>query len=205
MLISAIMPTRSRQAYAIDAVSCFRCQTYPDKELIILDDVDDPSFPDGLNVPGVVYERLQKRLTIGAKRNIAVSRSSGELIAHFDSDDYSAPERLADQIARLGDKQITGYHSMRFTDGVKWWQYTGAEDYALGTSLLYRRSYWEETPFKIDCQYGEDNYFIWRARQHGQIATVDAGAMMWARNHGNNTDPRDAMGNTAQWREILET
>ena len=206
MLISCIMPTRGRQEFAAAALDCYLSQTWRDKELIILDDADAPSFPGGVELFGVVYERMAHRLTIGAKRNIAVSRSQGEVIAHFDSDDYSAPGRLKDQMDRLidGGAQVSGYNSMRFTDGVQWWQYTGVEDYALGTSLVYRRAYWERSPFPCE-MVGEDTAFIVPARSSREIVTADAGEFMWATIHDGNTSPRDVTKENAQWRKIEQT
>ncbi len=204
MLISCLMPTRGRPAFAAEALACYLAQTYTDRELIIVDDADAPSFPTPPNYQGVRYHRLGKRLQIGAKRNICVSRASGGILCHWDDDDYSAPDRIKDQIARLKGLLVTGYHSMRFTDGARWWQYTGADDYALGTSLMYRREYWERNPFKTDCTVGEDTHFIAPARRDGRITSADAGGMMWARNHAGNTDERAGMAtNTAQWREIF--
>jgi O-antigen biosynthesis protein len=204
MLVSCIMPTRGRQAFALEALACYRAQTWDERELVIVDDADDRSFPEGVYLYGVQYHLLEKRLTIGAKRNIACSRARGSIIAHFDDDDWSAPERLEDQVIRMvnAGKGVTGYRSMRFTDGVKWWQYTGAEDYALGTSLVYTREYWARNPFKTECIFGEDSHFIWAARRSSDIVTVDAGSMMWARNHAGNTDPRSGMSTSKQWREI---
>ena len=201
MVVSCLMPTRGRPDFAVDAVSCFRCQTWLEKELVIIDDADNPSFPVPPEYPNIRYERLAKRLPLGAKRNICCSRAAGEILCHWDDDDWSAPERLADQIARLGTGQITGYHSMRFTDGSRWWHYSGAEDYALGTSLMYRRSYWEQNPFKSDCSVGEDGHFIAPARKFGTIISADAGGMMFATIHHGNSSPRN-LAATAQWREI---
>ena len=74
MLISAIMPTRGRQAYAIDAVSCFRCQTYPDKELIILDDADNPSFAVIPSLTGALQRQsTQRTQAVALKAPLGVS------------------------------------------------------------------------------------------------------------------------------------
>ena len=204
MLVSCIMPTRSRQSFAQEALACYQAQTWPERELVIVDDADDRSFPEGVYLSGVQYHLMEKRLTVGAKRNVACSRANGSIIAHFDDDDWSAPERLEDQIIRMlnAGKSVSGYRSMRFTDGQKWWQYTGADDYALGTSLVYTREYWARNLFKTDCIYGEDGFFIWPARKSSDIVTADAGPMMWARNHDGNTDPRAGMSTSKQWREI---
>ena len=41
---------------------------------------------------------IEEGRTVGEKRNFGVSRACGEIITHFDDDDWSAPARLADQI-----------------------------------------------------------------------------------------------------------
>jgi glycosyltransferase involved in cell wall biosynthesis len=137
---------------------------------------------------------------IGQKRNFGSERADGEVIAVWDDDDYSAPGRLADQIGRLQESGngVTGYHSMRFTDGQQWWQYRGEENYALGTSLCYRRDWWKNHPFK-SVQVGEDNGFVADAVAHGQLISVDARELMYATVHNANTSPR-CMG--AAW-EVL--
>jgi len=204
MLISAIMPTRARPLFITAALDCFISQTWYEKELVILDDSDCPSFATPPQIEGVRYYRMAQRLAIGAKRNICCSRAEGDVICHWDDDDYSSPYRMEEQAERLikTGAMVTGYHSMRFTDGARWWQYAGSEkDYALGTSLMYRREYWEAHPFPADKNVGEDSDFIHPARQAGTIACGDADGFMWARNHSQNTDERK-MG--VLWREISD-
>ncbi len=46
-------------------------------------------------VPGVRYLQLPQRASIGAKRNLACAEARGELIAHWDDDDWYAPARLS--------------------------------------------------------------------------------------------------------------
>lgn len=138
---------------------------------------------------------------IGDLRNIGCDNARGEVIAHWDDDDYSAPERLADQIARLTEsgKAVTGYHSMRFTDGARWWKYGGSPDYALGTSLCYRRDWWARNTF-VSMQIGEDNAFVSAARTAGEIVSADAGKLMYATVHQSNTSPRNLKG--SNWKQL---
>jgi glycosyltransferase involved in cell wall biosynthesis len=183
-LISAIMPTRGRPEFALRALECFRAQTWRQKELVILDDSMDPSFPRGAP-NGTRYYRIEGKQTVGSKRNIAVSRASGSLICHWDDDDWSAPERIAEQAARLMAKpeyQITGYYRMLFTDGSDWWQYEAPDWYALGTSLMYTVEAWRARPFTAE-QIGEDLSFILNRR----VLTADAGDRMVAWVHDGNT------------------
>lgn len=195
------MPTRSRPAFAREAVECWRAQTYEPRELVIIDDLDAPSFEGGISEPGIIYECMRRRMLVGEKRNLGCSRANGEVLCHFDDDDYSAPGRIADQVQRLieSGKPVTGYRSMKVTDGSRWWLYTGAPDYALGTSLVYEREWWLKYVF-ASVQIGEDNSFVGEARARGAIVSVDAGEMMWARIHSGNTSAKEPHKNPAQWR-----
>jgi glycosyltransferase involved in cell wall biosynthesis len=202
MLISCIMPTLARPQYAAHAVELWLAQTYSPTELVIVDDIDSPSFPNGCNLPGVQYHLMRQRLPVGSKRNIACSRSAGDVIAHWDDDDYSAPGRLADQMTRLLDsgKPVTGYRCMRFTDGTGWWEYSASVGYVTGTSLMYRRSWWQQHPFTAE-QTGEDVTFVKEAQPNDMIATADAGELMYATIHPRNTSVRPIHLNR-QWRKI---
>lgn len=196
MLVSAIMPTRGRPQYAREALDCFLRQTHRDRELIIVDDADDPSFEEPLiadfRIQGNIhYHRLNRRLTVGAKRNLACSRASGEAICHWDDDDFSAPERIEDQLTRLNDKGVglTGYNRMRFFDVEtgEWWVFNGGSHQVIGTSMMYTREFWKTHPFP-DINEGEDSAV---ANIASRVAVVEAGEMMWARTHAGNTSKRD--------------
>ena len=141
---------------------------------------------------GIRLIHIAEQRQIGAKRNYGCSRASGEYICHWDDDDYSEPERIASQIAALEANPqyaVTGYHSMRFTDGRLWWKYSGNMNYALGTSLCYRHSWWKDHPFRSQ-QIGEDNDFVATAWALRSLHTDDAGLLMYATIHGENTSPR---------------
>lgn len=195
------MPTRGRQAFAAAAVEYWRAQTYPHRELVIVDDQDKPSFPAGISGEGIQYHVLRQRLTIGQKRNIACSRAAGEIIAHFDDDDVSAPGRLADQYARLMEsgKSVTSYSSMRFKSEQGWWLYSGAPGKGIGSSLMFRRDWWTGNAFVGD-PVGEDGVFIARASAAGQLELAEARDLMYATIHPGNTSPRELK--TPQWSKI---
>ncbi len=130
--------------------------------------------------------------TIGAMRNVGCEHARGEVIATFDDDDYSAPDRLAFQVRMLLDsgKCVVGFRTVKFTDGHRWWLYTGGRDYAVGTSLVYRRDWWQRHRFP-EIQVGEDTGFVGTARARSQIAVADAGELMYATIHPQNTSPRE--------------
>ncbi len=188
----------------MQAVECFLSQTYQRKELLICDDADDPSFPADTDplldrVCGLVsVMALTKRETIACKRNMLAEMANGDIIFTLDDDDWSAPERMAEQVQRLEEsgKAVTGYSTMLFHDGERAYRYKGMPNYALGTSLCYLRSWavanpFEDSPKRIDPLSGlniaSDNGVVFAAVKQQQLVAVDGGALMVARMHPKNT------------------
>jgi hypothetical protein len=195
------MPTRGRHGWAADAVRMWREQTYTRKELVVIDDLADPSFIHGLTGPGIQYHRAPRH-TIGEKRNLAVSRSAGEIIAHWDSDDKYHRWRLADQVElllRTSRVDLVGYNSMTFEDADTGalWEYTGSRP--IGVSFVYWRDAWEKQHF-LPVNTGEDVDFADRLCCHACAARD----MIVARiHHGNTSEKREPIAmNPAQWRRL---
>ena len=137
--------------------------------------------------------------TIGAKRNIGCSYARGEVIAHFDDDDFSGPSRVSVQVEHLMSSggQAAGFHTLRFTDGGRWWRYHLRPQYVLGTTLCYRKEFWESNKFP-EIQINEDGEFVRKAQP--VLVSADAGDLMFATIHSENTSTRQL--DTAQWTEI---
>jgi glycosyltransferase involved in cell wall biosynthesis len=172
------------------AIQCFQQQTYRRAELLILacgEDVRDLVPADDR----IRLIHLAEQRNIGEKRNFGCSQAIGEVVCHWDDDDWSGPGRLARQVDMLNESglALAGFHSMRFTDGTKWWNYEGTRNYALGTSLCYRRSWWASHQFEAK-NIGEDNVFVSVASAAKQLVSADAGELMYATNHPSNTSPR---------------
>ena len=200
MLVSAILPTRDRPELTQQAIRSFLSQTYENKELIIVDDQDRPSLLQIPSDPRIHYFREMQR-PLGTKRNRCCFLAHGEIICHFDSDDWSEADRIADQVKRLeqSGKEATGYYSMLFFDennDPQWGYHELAPQYeALGTSLCYSRQWWEQNPF-VDVPWlnlpcvGEDNEFV-RMAVWKNVWVSDKGAgMMVARIHKGQTSPK---------------
>lgn len=151
------------------------------------------------NDPAIRYIYRPSFGPIGAKRNAGCLEARGEIICHFDDDDHSAPDRVRQQIRSLLDtgKQVAGFHTLRFTDGRRWWRYHLRSSYVLGTTLCYTKSFWERNPFP-EKQINEDGDFVRRAE--GALVSADAGDLMFATIHHGNTSPRDL--DRKQWTEI---
>lgn len=180
----------------------FLSQTYPNKELVIIEDGGDVArvlIPDD---PRVRYINTGLRWdAIGSKRNIACQHARGQIIQHFDDDDWSSPDRMAHQVEMLtadNKRRVVGYSSMKFLDCLTGdaWLYSSHSRYALGTSLCYWREWWEQAKFP-HLNVGEDNAFV--AKSRGVLYTEDAGNRMMARAHGKTTSEKFHGSN---WRRI---
>lgn len=193
-LVSGIMPTKGRHVWACRALDSFLSQDYPDKELIVLDDARDPSFPEGITHDRVLYVVDTDNLNIPQKLNRCGAMASGEIIARFDSDDWSAPNRLSVQLTLLQESglSVTGFNFMLFydvSDG-KSYQYTSVRNYACGTSLMYRRAWWQAHPFENGKAVASDNPFVREASQAKQLATMEGLGLIVARIHADNTSKK---------------
>jgi glycosyltransferase involved in cell wall biosynthesis len=198
MKISCVCPTReSRRSFIDSLLRCFISQTHVDKELIILDEgyTPHPMLSHGTpgNIRYVFREDKGVSVSVGQKRNEANAMATGDIIAHFDDDDWSHPERLAEQLAFMEKtgKACVGYHDLlyfRMTDRTLWkYMYQGKPCiYATGTSQFYRRSAWEKTPFKNKI-VGEDSQFSFDMKALDQLASEDGKKMVVARAHSGNT------------------
>lgn len=195
-LVSAILPTRGRPAMARQALDCFLAQTYREKELIILDDIEDPSFPIGVPAGYRILRFMGASRLIPEKRNQLCELAAGEIIAHFDSDDWSAPNRLEHQVELLdiSSKSVTGYSTMLFYDGFKAHKYHNGPHYAVGTSLTYRKDWWSAHRFLETKRIAEDNEFVQAALVADQLITSDCPSMMVARIHSENTATKHIEG-----------
>jgi glycosyltransferase involved in cell wall biosynthesis len=198
--VTAICPTRNRPEWMKNLLTCFESQTYLNAELLIVADGIDVQCKISEALPvdeprrhRVRYIYLNNRMTIGGKRNFACSRAHGEIIVHFDDDDWSGPERIASQVATLSSQKcwVSGFNVMLFEDELGFrYRYKGRRWFVCGTSLAYRKEWQQRHPFPSqDVQ--EDADFAWRAYESGMLHSADAGELMRASIHTGNTSPRN--------------
>lgn len=188
MLISALMPTRDRRRFIPQALACFQAQTWPEKELIILDDGEEPIHDLVCDVPHVLCFREERR-AIPAKLNRLGEIARGEVFIRWDDDDWSDPGRMAEQAKRLNEsgKAVTGYRSMLFWDGSRAWRYSRAAPFALGTSICCTREYWLSNRWDEQKAIASDVPWVQRAAAQGQLDCLEGRQMMVARAHPGNT------------------
>jgi glycosyltransferase involved in cell wall biosynthesis len=100
-LVSCILATRNRPPFLTQAIKYFLRQTYPNKELIIVDDSETSAaalVPDGA---AITYIKLEVQLMLGTKLNLGIDAAAGQIIQKLDDDDYYHPEFLQTTIQAL--------------------------------------------------------------------------------------------------------
>lgn len=109
-LVSVIMPTYKRSAYLERAIQSVLEQTYPNIELIIVDD-NGVGTTDGKAIEKMMstyvhdsrvrYIQHEVNQHGGAARNTGIQAAKGELITFLDDDDIYRPDKIAQQVAYL--------------------------------------------------------------------------------------------------------
>ena len=103
--VSVCTPTFNRRPFIPTMLACFKNQDYPKDrmEWIIVDDGTD-NIGDLIReakVPQIKYFRLEKKISLGEKRNYMHQQSKGSIIVYMDDDDYYPPERVSHAVERL--------------------------------------------------------------------------------------------------------
>ena len=196
-LISCVTPTTARRNKFLPILlQSFHHQDYPNKELVVVSEDDIPLPRD----PNIRLVKLDKFENIGTKRNIACQNARGEIVVHFDSDDYYEPQRLTDMLTLINStgKSVVGYSNVSFYDvrakkvyGRRdgWEEFSNGNGWLWGMTLSYRRSFWEARNF-INAQVDEDMQFTKFAISQNQAMCMSGHDKMITINHTDNTWPR---------------
>jgi glycosyltransferase involved in cell wall biosynthesis len=123
VLVSIVTPTHGRARLLPRLARCFARQSYPELELVVLDDSPEPaaSFTQD---PRVRYVHDPVRTSIGHKRNRLLELARGELVVHFDDDDLYAPGYVAAVVDKLSGADFftfSAWHLWRHADRSLWY------------------------------------------------------------------------------------
>lgn len=108
--ISVIMPCYNAADFVEEAVSCVMNQTYPDVELIV---VDDGSTDGSANLLQALATRYAPRIQLHFQdrqgpypaRNLALKQARGGYVAFLDADDFWTQDALEKLLAALNEHQ----------------------------------------------------------------------------------------------------
>jgi glycosyltransferase involved in cell wall biosynthesis len=206
-LVSCIMPTHNRRELVPQAIRQFQRQDWPNAELIVVDDGTDKVADLIPADPRIRYLALDERRTVGAKRNLACEVARGEIILHWDDDDWMADWRIRYQAEHLlsSEADLSGLPRIYFhepaTGGT--WEFTSParrERWIAGATFCYRKEVWRANPFE-DVDVGEDMRFLWNGPPKKVSQLGDPGFYV-ARLHPGNTSSKRDTGRA--WRRVSD-
>lgn len=209
-LISALLVTKDRPELAWRAVECFMEQSYPNKELVIIDE-GGYEFQKKLQKEGLLqssattsptihipppmisYHRNEEKTTLGALRNRAIGLAQGEYICQWDDDDLYHRHRLSYQL----DACIKNNAAASFLLRQMLWNLAGGNlaisGYRLweGTILVKK-----ELMFKYaKWVRGEDSVPVYFLASKRKLVALDLPELYMYHIHGDNTWDKKHMSN----------
>ncbi len=119
-LVVGVMLTADRPEMTARAIRSFEAQTYERKCLLVLDSgTEGPNLRTSIRL---IYKHVLGKYSVGELRNLANAMAAGaDIIAHFDSDDWSHPRRLEEQVVLLqaSGADCVGYNEILFWESSK--------------------------------------------------------------------------------------
>jgi glycosyltransferase involved in cell wall biosynthesis len=204
-LVTCIMPSYNRRRFVPRAIEYFLRQDYAAAELLIVDDGTDRVGDLVPAHPRIRYVAIGSRCSIGAKRNLACEQAAGEIILHWDDDDWHAPHRVRYQVAALQEKEaaLCGLSQVLLydcRDRAAWlYVYPPGEPFWLyGNSLCYRRAFWARNRFP-ELYQGEDTLFVSNSEAERRLALSANDFHVSIIHGGNISGPRPS---APRWRRF---
>jgi len=206
LLVSCLMPTADRRGLVPQAIEYFLRQDYSHRELIIIDDGADDISALVPSDPRFRYVRLDRRHTLGAKHNLGCEMARGDVILHWDDDDWMADWRISYQLRSLDSQPVdtlSGLARLLFWDPRSQgsWEYVyPASDrpWVAGGTFCYRRRFWESHRFP-EMNEGVDTVFVWGLVDARVLALPNADFYV-ATIHPQNTSRKRTQ--TAGWKPV---
>ena len=121
--VSILIPVYNREGMVCQAIDSALAQTYPDKEVIVVDDCSTDGTAAALERYGgrITVVRRSKNGGIGAALNTGLAASTGRWIKRCDTDDVLYPNAVRDLLgahARIGPgERIMPFMSIGTVDG----------------------------------------------------------------------------------------
>lgn len=207
-LVSCVMPTRDRRRFVQQAIWYFLRQDYPARELLVIDDGRDTVIDLVPRDERIRYLRLDAPAPLAAKLNRGCEQSRGDLIAHWEDDDWMSPGRLRTQVERLMGSGMDVSRPLEVlhywvTKGQAWLYRdpgAGALEMACGP-VLYRRSLWQQEVFADSAAAGSA---FSAAACRGRMHVEPDGDYYVKLVHGGNTSARNLRDDRWQQRPLSE-
>lgn len=181
-LASVVLTTRDRPRFLPIALECYRHQTHPRRELIVVDDGERyPVAAADVERVGGRLIRLDAVTALGTKLNLGCEAARGTVCVKMDDDDWYGPRYVATMLAGMRGppaaicRPTMAYLTpFRFFDVADWLIRRSDKGNVPGATLVFRRENWAEAPFR-GLSSNEDMWFCHDQRRLGiQARPVDA-------------------------------
>lgn len=114
-LVSVLMPLHNKEADVVEAIESVLNQTYPNIELIIIDDgsTDNSFVIANRYASEKIFVFQQQNKGASAARNTALGYSKGDFIQYLDADDVLGSRKIEEQILLLdGETEVLATSKM---------------------------------------------------------------------------------------------
>jgi glycosyltransferase involved in cell wall biosynthesis len=148
--VSIVMSVRDGERHLAASLDSVLAQTYPDFELVVIDDASRDSSPQILSAYAARDDRVrvQRQEAAGLARSLnrGIAHARAPLIARLDADDVALPERLELQLAYLDSHPRVGLvgGAVEYIDESG--RQFAAVQYPIADDAI-RRAFAETTPF----------------------------------------------------------
>jgi glycosyltransferase involved in cell wall biosynthesis len=174
-MVSCLMITRGNIEMMMYSLACYRRQTYPNRELVL---VTKPEVGEKVRAFIATQETSDVAvlvaplgLTLGDRRNLAVRHARGAILVTWDDDDLSDPKRIVTAVQVLCQ---TGAAAVFLSRLLVWWP-------ERRVAAISRRRLWEQSiaawrsymPRYASLPRGEDSVAINRFIDTHIVAQVD--------------------------------
>lgn len=118
-MVSVIIPTYNRSHKITQAIDSVLAQTYPDYEIVVVDDgstdATEVVLSSYISEKKIIYHKQMNAGVAGA-RNRGVNEAHGEFVAFLDSDDEWLPNKLSEQLKLFKEKgdQVLVYANIEY-------------------------------------------------------------------------------------------
>jgi glycosyltransferase involved in cell wall biosynthesis len=173
-------------------------------EWIILDDGEDSvrdvfEGPLVAKIPNVRYIRYEpnKKLLIGAKRNILNKEARGDIIVAMDDDDYYSPDRVRHAVTKLSSFpkiELAGSSEiyMYYTDIQKIYRFGPYNiNHATNGTMAWRKSYALTRSYDETVTHAEEKSFL--EEYKNPMVQLDPMKVMLVISHSENTFDKKKM------------
>ncbi|WP_218570371.1 MULTISPECIES: glycosyltransferase [unclassified Pseudomonas] len=186
--VSIVIPTYNTAQYLPDAIESVLGQSYPNVELIVVDDGSTDHTPTLLEQhPGKFIRYRQANAGQSAAMNFGWEKSSGELLGYLSADDRLHPraiEAIVDAMAQAPDAALAYPDFCVINEDSKQLRIVETPEYEErllianfqclpGPGALFRRSVWEQVGgWNTELRNIPDMDFFLRFCQHGRFIRV---------------------------------